>query len=129
MKKLSKRKSVKKVSKRKLSNPNNWLKSKLKESIDIELGLPIEDRTSKGIIFLRECYSKYEKIWDLAPHILKNVRFIRPSYDPHSHVSVTVKQDHNTSEIEQTEMTISETLEEDRVDSPKNKKAKTIFFA
>jgi len=102
---------------------------KLKEAIDIELALPEEDRTSKGIIFLRECYSKYEKIWDLAPNILKNVRFIRPSYDPNAHVSVTVKQDHNTSDIEQTEMTISETLEEDRIDSPKNKKAKTIFFA
>lgn len=102
---------------------------KLKESIDIELALPVDDRTSSGIIFLRECYSKYEKIWDLAPNITKNVRFIRPSYDPTNHISVTVKQDNNTSDIEQTEMTISETLEDERADSPKIKKAKTIFFA
>lgn len=99
---------------------------KLKESIDVELTLPIEDRVSQGIIFLRECYSQYEKIWDLSPNILKNVRFIRPSYDP-KQVSITMKQDMNSSDIEHTEITLSETLEDET--SPKQtKKAKTIFF-
>jgi hypothetical protein len=99
---------------------------KLKESIDVELSLPKEDRSGQGIIFLRECYSKYEKIWDLAPTILKNVRFIRPSYDPNaSSVNITLKNDNTTSDIEQTEVNISEVLEE----SPKHKKAKTILFA
>lgn len=100
---------------------------KLKESIDVELALPPEDRTSQGIIFLRECFSQYEKIWDLAPNILKNVRFIRPSYEPNSSVNITLKQDQNTSDIEQTEITLSETLE-DEMSSPRAKKAKTIFF-
>jgi len=98
---------------------------KLKESIDIELSLPKEDRSSQGIIFLRECYSKYEKIWDLAPTILKNVRFIRPSYDPNTNINITLRQDNITSDIEKTEVTISEVMD----DSPKNNKAKTILFA
>ena len=98
---------------------------KLKESIDVELTLPIEDRVSQGIIFLRECYSQYEKIWDLSPSILKNVRFIRPSYDP-KNVSITLKQD-NASYLENTEITLSETLE-DEISPKQNKKAKTIFF-
>lgn len=98
---------------------------KLKENIDIELSLPVEDRSTQGLIFLRECFSKYEKIWDLAPTILKNVRFIRPSYNPDEAIQLTIKQDNNTTDIEQTEVTISETLE----DSPKNKKARTILFA
>ena len=100
---------------------------KLKESIDVELALPPEDRTSQGIIFLRECFSQYEKIWDLAPNILKNVRFIRPSYEPNSSVNITLKQDQNSSDIEHTEVTLSETLE-DEMSSPRAKKAKTIFF-
>lgn len=98
---------------------------KLKESIDIELALPVEDRTSQGIIFLRECFSNYEKTWDLAPQILKNIRFIRPSYPP-GNVSVTIKPDQTTSEIEQTEITLSETLEEDM--GMNKRKAKTILF-
>lgn len=52
---------------------------KLKEHIDIELALPIEDRASQGIIFVRECHGMYEKNWDLSPHILKRVRFIKQS--------------------------------------------------
>jgi len=51
---------------------------KLKEQIDIELALPIEDRNSQGIVFVRECYAMYEKYWDLSPHILARVRFIKP---------------------------------------------------
>jgi hypothetical protein len=100
---------------------------KLKESIDVELALPPEDRTSQGIIFLRECFSQYEKIWDLAPNILKNVRFIRPSYQPNASVNITLKQDQTSSDIEQTEITLSETLE-DELSSPRAKKAKTMFF-
>jgi hypothetical protein len=55
---------------------------KLKETIDVELSLPHDDRCLQGIIFLRDCFSKYIKIWDLAPTIIKNIRFIRPSFDP-----------------------------------------------
>jgi hypothetical protein len=50
---------------------------KLKESIDVELSLPVDNRTSQGIIFLRQCYQNYEKYWDLAPNILRKMRFIR----------------------------------------------------
>jgi hypothetical protein len=50
---------------------------KLKETIDVELSLPVENRTSQGIIFLRQCYQNYEKYWDLAPNILRKMRFIR----------------------------------------------------
>lgn len=52
---------------------------KLKETIDVELSLPIENRTCQGIIFLRQCYQNYEKYWDLAPNILRKMRFIKPS--------------------------------------------------
>jgi hypothetical protein len=51
---------------------------KLKEQIDIELSLPIDDRAAQGIVFVRECYAQYEKYWDLSPHIMQRVRFIKP---------------------------------------------------
>jgi hypothetical protein len=112
---------------------------KLKEFIDIELSLPLDDRSSQGILFLRDCYSKYEKILDLSPSILKKVRFIRPSYDENIHTTITMKPvEQTSSEIEaKTGVTISEIIAEDRgEDSPYNRattrnnaKAKTIFFA
>lgn len=52
---------------------------KLKETIDVELSLPVENRTCQGIIFLRQCYQNYEKYWDLAPNILRKMRFIKPA--------------------------------------------------
>lgn len=54
---------------------------KLKEHIDIELFIPVESRSSKGIDFLRDCHIRYEKIIDNSPTILKTVRFVKPSFD------------------------------------------------
>lgn len=62
---------------------------KLKEQIDIELALPIEDRNSQGIVFVRECYGMYEKYWDLSPHILARVRFIKPFGNMEAAMQVT----------------------------------------
>lgn len=54
---------------------------KLKEFIDMELAFPKENRVTQGIIFLRDCYTRYERILEIAPDILKVVRFISPSYN------------------------------------------------
>lgn len=51
--------------------------SKLKETIDLELALPIPDRSASGIMFLREAVSNHEKIMDAAPPVLKRPRFVR----------------------------------------------------
>lgn len=105
---------------------------KLKEFIDIELALPLDDRNTQGILFLRDCYSKYEKILDLSPSILKNVRFIRPSYDDRIQATITTRPiDERSSDIEKAEVQISGVLEEEKIeDTPNtNRKAKTIFFA
>lgn len=103
---------------------------KLKEFIDIELSLPLDDRSTQGILFLRDCYSKYEKILDLSPSILKNVRFIRPSYEDRIQATITARPiDETSSDIEKAEVHISEVLSEDRMDPVGKGKAKTIFFA
>lgn len=105
---------------------------KLKEFIDIELSLPLDDRSTQGILFLRDCYSKYEKILDLAPSILKNIRFIRPSYDDRIQATITTRpMDENSSDIERAEVNISEVLSEEKVENTTTGKgkAKTIFFA
>lgn len=105
---------------------------KLKEFIDIELALPLDDRNTQGILFLRDCYSKYEKILDLSPSILKNVRFIRPSYDDRIQATITTRPiDERSSDIEKAEVQISGVLEEEKLEDTPNtsKKAKTIFFA
>jgi len=99
---------------------------KLKESIDVELALPVEVRISRGITFLRECYSQYDKVWDLAPKILKNMRFVHPSFDT-AQITIT-KQDQGSSDVEATEITVSETMDED-IESPKQRKSKTLFFS
>ena len=52
--------------------------AKLKESIDLELSLCVEDRTASGIIFVRQVASDYEAILNGAPAVLKRVRFIKP---------------------------------------------------
>ena len=52
---------------------------KLKECIDVELALPVESRVGQGIVFLRQCYQTYEKYWDLAPNVLRKMRFVKPS--------------------------------------------------
>jgi len=51
---------------------------KLKEHIDIELLLPPSDRGTQGILFLRDVYSKYEKINELAPNVFKTIHFVNP---------------------------------------------------
>lgn len=51
--------------------------ARLKESIDLELALPVGDRSASGIMFVRECCAMYEKITDAAPAILKRPRFVR----------------------------------------------------
>ena len=51
---------------------------KLKEHIDIELLLPPSDRGTQGILFLRDVYSKYEKINELAPNVFKTIYFVNP---------------------------------------------------
>jgi hypothetical protein len=60
--------------------------SKVKESIDLELSLPIEDRGNSGIVFLREAFNNYEKHLDAAPPVLKRVRFIK------SPITVTIER-------------------------------------
>ncbi len=60
---------------------------KLKEYIDMELALPKENRITQGIIFLRDCYTRYERILEIAPDILKTIRFIRPSYSENIDIS------------------------------------------
>lgn len=49
---------------------------KLKERIDVELALPEDNRSSNGLVFLRECYQEYQKIFDLAPAVLTRNRYI-----------------------------------------------------
>ena len=71
---------------------------KLKEYIDMELSLPIDDRPTQGIIFLRDCYTRYERILDIAPNILKYVRFIKPSYIDKQKPSITLPFDYNNSD-------------------------------
>lgn len=51
--------------------------ARLKESIDLELALPLADRSASGIMFVRECSAQYEKITDAAPAILRRPRFVR----------------------------------------------------
>lgn len=53
---------------------------KLKEHIDIELLLPPDDRVTQGIMFLRDVYSRYEKIIELSPSVFKTLQFVYP-YD------------------------------------------------
>lgn len=72
---------------------------KLKEFIDMEISIPIDDRPTQGIIFLRDCYTRYERILDIAPNILKTIRFIKPSYiDNKRRQSITLPFDHNNSD-------------------------------
>lgn len=70
---------------------------KLKEYIDMELSLPLDDRPTQGIIFLRDCYTRYERILDIAPNILKTIRFIKPSYIDKRKPSITLPGDYNNS--------------------------------
>jgi len=71
---------------------------KLKEYIDMEISIPLEHRPTQGIIFLRDCYTRYERIMDISPNILKSVRFIKPSYIEKRRPSITLALDYNNSD-------------------------------
>ena len=45
----------------------------------MELTVDYSQRSLKGILFLRECYTTYERILDTAPNVFKTVKFIKPS--------------------------------------------------
>lgn len=52
--------------------------ARLKESIDLELALPVADRSASGIVFLRASSAQYEKITDAVPApALRRPRFVR----------------------------------------------------
>lgn len=70
---------------------------KLKEYIDMELSLSSENRSTSGVMFLRECHTKYERIIDVAPNILKTVRFVKPSFDDRVPQSITITQNDTES--------------------------------
>jgi hypothetical protein len=53
--------------------------TKLCEQITVELALPRDRRNSPGIVYVRECYSNYEKYWEASPTVFNRVRFVRPS--------------------------------------------------
>lgn len=61
---------------------------KLKEYIDMELTLPRDKRLTQGIIFLRDCYTRYERILEIAPDILKTTRFVHPSFEETTSIPV-----------------------------------------
>lgn len=50
---------------------------RLKESVDLELSLPVEDRSNSGLVFLREAYNNYETHISAAPPVLRSVRFVK----------------------------------------------------
>jgi hypothetical protein len=52
--------------------------AKLKESIDLELSLSVDDRSNSGIIFVRTVASDYEAILNAAPAVLRRIRFVKP---------------------------------------------------
>jgi hypothetical protein len=97
---------------------------KLKESIDLELAVPADDRNDPGIIFLRECYSKYEKIIELAPSIIQNIKFVRPMFDSNARNTTTLTNKPTSQDIEKGRLPTSEIFEEE---SP-TQKPRTIFL-
>ena len=103
---------------------------KLKEVIDLELAVPIEDREDPGINFVRECYAKYEKILELAPNIFQNLKFVRPVFDSNINpVTITNKALTVSQDIEQgIEHPVNEFLEDQPSPFDKKQKPKTIFL-
>jgi len=59
---------------------------KLKEKIDIELTISKERRRS--IVFVRECYSEYMKINEIAPPILSQNTYILVEYEKIPHYNI-----------------------------------------
>jgi hypothetical protein len=54
---------------------------KLKEKIDCELALPIKDRRTSGIVFIRECSTEYHKAFAVGGSFIKTDWFIEPDYE------------------------------------------------
>jgi hypothetical protein len=52
--------------------------ARLKENIDLELSLSVDDRSNSGLVYLRDAYNNYETIMSAAPCVLKRVRFVKP---------------------------------------------------
>ena len=52
---------------------------KLSEHIQMEFALPMRLRC-QGIVFLKDCHAAYEKNWEIAPNILKRIRFVKSLY-------------------------------------------------
>jgi hypothetical protein len=50
----------------------------LKEAIDVELSLKVENRTTDGLVFLRDRYNEYLKILEMMPPLLHYQRFVMP---------------------------------------------------
>lgn len=107
---------------------------KLKEYIDMELALPKENRLTQGIIFLRDCYTRYERILEIAPDILNVIRFISPSYSETIDIAkvdgsvyrtasiqkpVSLFNDNNHRE-EEFQINIKETIDEETIDEEIN---------
>jgi hypothetical protein len=53
----------------------------LKEKIDCELALPIKDRRTDGIVFVRECAVEYHKAFAVGGNLIKSDWFIQPEYE------------------------------------------------
>lgn len=106
---------------------------KLKESIDLELAVPAEDRNDPGIQFVRDCHSKYEKILELSPNIFKNIKFVRPVFNENTlHLGIT-KGFTTSNDIEIAEKHFMDIEDQNTVVSPSPtdppKKPKTIFLS
>jgi hypothetical protein len=54
---------------------------KLKEKIDCELALPVKDRRTSGILFIRECSTEYHKAFAVGGNFIKSDWFIQPEYE------------------------------------------------
>jgi len=63
---------------------------KLTEHVALELSMPRESRSKSGLMFVRDAYNQYEKIYEAAPPVMRRIRFIKP-HDPTSTPSVQIE--------------------------------------
>jgi len=74
--------------------------TKLSETINLELSIPIKDRSSTGALFLRGAYTQYDKIIDQAPNAtLKKIRFINNVKDSTSLSCATSQSNEKSSNV------------------------------
>ena len=66
--------------------------SSLKEMIDVELSLKVEDRNNDSVLFLKEAYGKYNNIMEMCPPLLKNNRYILDIIDKNLTITDNRKQ-------------------------------------